>query len=69
MKPGSDRYWEEKQLKFMENELEILQTFHHPHVIDFVDHIRKDERELWIFTEYGDIETGTTEYRSMVLSF
>lgn len=56
----------------MENELEILQTFHHPHVIDYVDHIRKDERELWIFTEfceYGDLETGTTEYDSMVPSF
>jgi serine/threonine protein kinase len=56
----------------MENELEILQTFHHPHVIDYVDHIRKDERELWIFTEfceYGDLETGTTEYGSMVPSF
>lgn len=62
LKTAGQIYWRDKHLKFMDNELEFLRTLRHPHVIEYVHHIRDNPGELQIFTElceYGDLETRT----------
>ena len=48
-----------KLVQAMENELELLMTLNHPHILPYVHHIRKGP-SLHIFTEYcdaGDLST------------